>query len=750
MRRGFAVVIAWAIALSWGSGGASAQTAAKVDFGRDIQPLFQAHCVECHGPKQQKNGFRLDRRRDAMRGGTAVMIGPGASAASKLYLRLVGDRYGRQMPLDGPLSREQIEVVKAWIDQGAHWPDALAGESSAATPDPGATRPMEALRQGDRAAFEKMLQADPKLARLRGAGGTTPLMQAALYGDAESVRRLLERGADPDARNESGATALMWAVDDVEKLRLLLKAGAKVNARSDDGRTALLIAAGWVGAGDAVKLLLDHGADPAASAYGIRGGASLLRMAADAEDAAFLRSLVERGVKPKGEGIVPLVTAINANNAQGVELLIAAADRGAVKPALLSVVPPRAGPSGQAGARLIRKLVEHGADVNARDADGRTVLMLAASSDRISPEAIQMLVDRGADARAAAPDGRTATDFASWRGKSPVADLLKKAGAGEGSAPVSATLKPKAADSVRAALSRSIPLLQRTDATFLQKAGCVSCHNNSLTAETVAMARKGGIPVDEPLARKQLSAIAAYAENWRERRLQGIGGGGEAATVSAVLAGMAAEGHPPDPATEAWARYLLSRQSRDGSWRAPSERPPLESSGFQITALSLRSLQAYGPKARRAEYDKAVERAADWLRKNSPESTVDRAFQLIGRGWAGDPKETLGKAAQDLLSEQREDGGWAQLPGLASDAFATGLALTALREAGALAASDSAYQRGVRYLLDTQLEDGSWYVRSRSIPIQPHFESGFPHGRDQWISVAATNWAAMALIPAAR
>ena len=53
------------------TGTASAQGPAKIDFVRDVQPLFQAHCVECHGPKQQKNGFRLDRRRDAMRGGGA-------------------------------------------------------------------------------------------------------------------------------------------------------------------------------------------------------------------------------------------------------------------------------------------------------------------------------------------------------------------------------------------------------------------------------------------------------------------------------------------------------------------------------------------------------------------------------------------------------------------------------------------------------------------------------------------------------
>jgi hypothetical protein len=48
-------------------------------------------------------------------------------------------------------------------------------------------------------------------------------------------------------------------------------------------------------------------------------------------------------------------------------------------------------------------------------------------------------------------------------------------------------------------------------------------------------------------------------------------------------------------------------------------------------------------------------------------------------------------------------------------------------------------------LIKTQLEDGSWYVKTRVIPLQPFFESGFPYGHDQWISAAASNWAAMAL-----
>jgi len=59
--------------------------------------------------------------------------------------------------------------------------------------------------------------------------------------------------------------------------------------------------------------------------------------------------------------------------------------------------------------------------------------------------------------------------------------------------------------------------------------------------------------------------------------------------------------------------------------------------------------------------------------------------------------------------------------------------------------SDPAFQRGIKYLLDTQQEDGSWYVKTRALAFQPTFEADFPHGHDQWMSAAGTSWASMAL-----
>jgi hypothetical protein len=97
-----------------------------------------------------------------------------------------------------------------------------------------------------------------------------------------------------------------------------------------------------------------------------------------------------------------------------------------------------------------------------------------------------------------------------------------------------------------------------------------------------------------------------------------------------------------------------------------------------------------------------------------------------------------------LIELQGEDGGWAQMASMSSDAYATGLALYALHTAK-LPVSDAAYRRGADYLLKTQLEDGTWFVRTRAFGFQPYFETGFPHGRSQFISTVATAWASAAL-----
>jgi hypothetical protein len=590
-------------------GRTSAQSPERIDYARDIQPLLRANCYGCHSASLQSGNFRLDRRRDSMPnrvGANNARIVPGNSAVSRLYRRVAGGEAGLQMPPTGALRPEEITTIKTWIDQGADWPDELAGETPSPPANPLATRVLEALRLGDRRRVEQVLRANPQAARATGSGGITPLMYAALYGDMPSARLLLEMGADPNVRNDAGATALLWAVDDPAMTRLLLERRADPNVQSLDGRTPLQVAAGRDDASEIVNALLDHGAD--------------------------------KGTTP----IAPV---------------------------------------------------------------------------------------------AAARAGRVDT------------------------APAPTVKRPAAPRAVRDAVSISLPLLQHADEVFLKTATCVSCHNNSLFQMTAAVVRRKGFRIDEAIVREQVTRTRAYLESWRERELQDIPIPGRIDTTAYILAGLAAERYPSDPATDALARYVKRRQLADGGWRVAADRPPIESSDFAVTALALRSLQAYAPAPQKAEYARAVQRGAAWLAQAQPASTEDHAFLLLGLGWSDERpasakatarQAAIRKAASALIAQQRADGGWGQIPTLASDAYATGQALTALAESGAVKPTDPAYEKGVRFLLGTQLEDGSWHVRSRAVPIQPYFDSEFPHGTDQFISAAATNWATMALALAVR
>ncbi|MBI3696179.1 MAG: hypothetical protein HY238_15245 [Acidobacteria bacterium] len=299
---------------------------------------------------------------------------------------------------------------------------------------------------------------------------------------------------------------------------------------------------------------------------------------------------------------------------------------------------------------------------------------------------------------------------------------------------------------VRQAVEKSLKLLQAAGPPFFDKSGCISCHNQSLPAMAVGLARERGLSVNEPVARQTLKATLAVLGPHRQNLLQAINTVPDAPEVSSyAILGMAAEKHPADRLTDALVHDLAQKQRGDGSWRNTDRRPPLGYSDISVTAITLRALQLYPTEGRKEEFEKRVGLARAWLLSAVPRTTEERAFQLLGLGWSKAGQADLQKRAKHLLAEQRADGGWAQLPTLESDAYATGQALVALHQGAGVPTSDTAYQQGARFLLKTQLPDGSWHVKTRAMGFQPYFESGFPHGHDQWISSAGSSWAAMAL-----
>jgi hypothetical protein len=198
--------------------------------------------------------------------------------------------------------------------------------------------------------------------------------------------------------------------------------------------------------------------------------------------------------------------------------------------------------------------------------------------------------------------------------------------------------------------------------------------------------------------------------------------------------------------TDTLVGYLAHFQRHDGSWWFGGiSRAPFEEGSMARTAMAIRALQVFGTPAMKADLDRRIVRATAYLANATAATNDEAAMQILGLAWAGGNAAKLSVLGKALTAAHHADGGWGQNRNLASDAYATGESLYALKEAGVLAASDAVYQKGVKFLMDTQCEDGSWYVRSRAPKFQPYFQSGFPHDHDQWISSTGTSWAVRAL-----
>ena len=101
-----------------------------VDFARDIQPILAKRCWECHGEQDHEGGLRLDVRKLVMQGGdSGRAIVSGKSVDSLLVGRIVSTDEDERMPLgEEPLPQAEIDLLRRWVEQGAEWPDAFAGE----------------------------------------------------------------------------------------------------------------------------------------------------------------------------------------------------------------------------------------------------------------------------------------------------------------------------------------------------------------------------------------------------------------------------------------------------------------------------------------------------------------------------------------------------------------------------------------------------------------------------------------------
>jgi hypothetical protein len=307
-----------------------------------------------------------------------------------------------------------------------------------------------------------------------------------------------------------------------------------------------------------------------------------------------------------------------------------------------------------------------------------------------------------------------------------------------------AVLNPSPA-AVRAAVDKAVPLLAEAAQGHIDQKTCFACHNQAYPMAGFAAARRKGVALDADLIPNQIQHVRAFlAENEHLFRT-GRGTGGQVDTAGSALFTLARAGATPDAGTDAVVEYLLQRDADRDHWRSTSNRPPSEASSFAATYLAVTGLLTWAGPEHVGRVEPRLRSARRWLLTTPATDTEDRVFKLWGLHAVGASPKSTQEAADDLLATQRPDGGWGQLPELPADPYATATALVALHEAGGLPTTSPAYQRGVAFLLRTQKPDGSWHVKTRSKPFQPYYETGFPHGKDQFISSAASGWAVAAL-----
>lgn len=299
-------------------------------------------------------------------------------------------------------------------------------------------------------------------------------------------------------------------------------------------------------------------------------------------------------------------------------------------------------------------------------------------------------------------------------------------------------------EQILAAVARGLPIIEKAAANYPNHRKCFSCHHQTLPMLAIVAARGAGMAKESDLLKTQMEFTAESFGRQVKDLNAGKGVGGRGLTVSYGLWTYQVAQRPADATTEAMVTFLVKTQEEDGHWAGQAVRPPMEESFALCTALAIYGLQHYASPAQKEEVDAAVAKARNWLANCAPANQEDRNGRLWGLFWLESDAEAIQAARDAALAAQHEDGGWSPSDDLASDAYATGQTLYVLQATG-LAANAPQIQRGIAWLLKTQLPDGSWLVETRSKPVQVLFDNGDPHGKNQFISTPSTCWSLAAL-----
>ena len=468
-----------------------------------------------------------------------------------------------------------------------------------------------------------------------------------------------------------------------KKCELCSSAELTPDGRSDLGNTPLMVAAAAPHGAAAVEVLLAHGADITPRN---KAGRTALRNAAYAGDTNTVRLLLARARELQSlEDVVrdagPSVAVAARNSFHEIVRMLLEHDadpnrsldgRGhALNSALLGGNPD-----------IARTLISQGNDLNCLTHPGDVpTVVLAVYSEVDDASIVRLLQQRGADLNPASSEQHTALTWARLRGHQQLIDTLVNAGASEGQAPHRPAVPARTIDLhgdnkarlIVQSVQRSVDLLQRSSEKFLDvRSNCVSCHHQNLPGVAIAWVREHGFSVRQATLDRMLES---QVENWWPRierayefdspfpvppRFLGYG-----------MWSFAELGYRPDELTRGVSWYLASTQQPDGRWVSGMLRPPLEGDEILATMLAMRSLQFYPLPGRERETEHCIERTRRWFEQAQPRTHQEHVYRMLGLAWARAEPDALVAEVQMLLQTQRADGGWAQLPHMESDAWAT-------------------------------------------------------------------------------
>lgn len=300
-------------------------------------------------------------------------------------------------------------------------------------------------------------------------------------------------------------------------------------------------------------------------------------------------------------------------------------------------------------------------------------------------------------------------------------------------------------EAIRQAAIRGLTILQTGARNYPKHRQCFSCHHQTMPLVAMHEAKRRELVVDSDVYSATLEFSRRTFTQKRSRLLEGKAIEGGALTVGYGLWTFAATESAADEMTRSMVHNLIELQRDDGSWRIQAVRPPAEESLVTCTVLAAYGIKKFADASQADAADAALKKAHRWLETAELKSHEDHVARLWGEWLLVGQSESLDAVRQVVLKTQRDDGGWGQTEDMASDAYATGMTLFVLQESGTVA-NEPARKRALRFLLRTQKEDGSWHVRTRAKPVQTYFDNGDPHGKDQFISLAATGWSVAALV----